>query len=125
MVVEVDRIQRLFAVNDGVREANKWYWTDACFNTEKRMEEWTDEDIRAYYDKNSDKIKLRVFADLLGMRLSDLQKSLRRTSNRYGWDWDNMPPNPLHEKLNERMAKERQRKKEMREFLYPWKKENN
>jgi len=124
MVVEVDRIQRLFAVND-CSKANKWYWTDAFFNTEKPMEEWTDKDIRAYYDKNSDKIKLRVFADLLGMRLSDLQKSLRRTSNRYNWDWDNMPPNPLHEKHNERMAKERQRQKEMREFLYPWKKENN
>jgi|TARA_R100000654_G_scaffold43113_2_gene69334 hypothetical protein len=125
MVVEVDRLQRLLAVNDGVREANKWYWTDAYFNTEKPMWSWTDEDIRAYYDKNSDKIKLRVFADLLEMRLSDLQKSLRRTSNRYNWDWDNMPPNPLHEKHNERMAKERQRKKEMQEFLYPWKKENN
>lgn len=92
---------------------------------EKPMWSWTDEDIRAYYDKNSDKIKLRVFADMLEMRLSDLQKSLRRTSNRYNWDWDNMPPNPLYEEHNKCMAKERQRKKEMREFLYPWKKENN
>ncbi len=105
--------------------ANKWNWTDAYFSTEKSMEEWTDEDIRAYYDKNSDKIKLRVFADLLGMRLSDLQKSLRRTSNRYNWDWDNMPPDPFLKKLSERRAKERQRQKEIREFLYPCKKENN